>query len=268
MRELWAQALYALESWREPLRLAHAGYWLAVLVLYALLAWTVQSDDAAGTARLRLTLADVAAAAVLLASACWLSAQVPLRTPLAWLVHACASLILAALYAAVLQFATLRSDMATSHIAGAAGLYWLFLGVRWAYGSLRGPEPEAAVQLALDLVRLPAGMEQHREDFVVHRGGREVVVPARDVDWIQAAGHEVVLHLGRDSYRLRESMQTVEQSLDPHSFVRVHRSRIVNLDRIRAIYPWAYGDFRILMQDGSIVNFSRLYRSRLEELIG
>ena len=102
----------------------------------------------------------------------------------------------------------------------------------------------------------------------MRRRGRDIVVPAREVNWIQAAGHEVVLHLGAASYRLRESMQAVEHSLDPGSFVRVHRSRIVNLDRIRGIYPWAYGDFRILMQDGTIVNFSRRYRGRLEELLG
>ena len=75
------------------------------------------------------------------------------------------------------------------------------------------------------------------------------------------------LHLGASSYRVRESMQSVELSLDPSSFVRVHRSRIVNLDRIRAIHPWAYGDSRIVMQDGTIVNFSRHYRARLEELL-
>jgi DNA-binding LytR/AlgR family response regulator len=209
-----------------------------------------------------------ASAVLLLASAYWLSARVPLQTPLAWILHACASVALAVLCGAALQRSVGASAAMISRIAAAAGLYWLFIGVRWAHASLSGPETVPAEQLALDLVRAPTGAEQHRERFVVQRRGREIVVPAHDVNWIQAAGHDVVLHLGPESYRVRESMQAIEQSLDPRSFVRVHRSRIVNLDRIRAIYPWAYGDFRILMQDGSVVNFSRRYRSRLDELVG
>jgi hypothetical protein len=268
VRELWARAIYGLDSWRDPARLARVAFWLAVIFLYALFAWSDQREQASGLASGLSALQAGASAALLLASAYWLAARVPLHTPPAWLLHACASLTLAVVCAAALQRGAAASAAMTSRIAGAAGLYWLFIGVRWAHAALAGPEPAPAEQLTLDLVRAPTGAEQHRERFVVQRRGREVVVPARDVNWIQAAGHDVVLHLGPESYRVRESMQDVEHSLDPRSFVRVHRSRIVNLDRIRAIYPWAYGDFRILMQDGSVVNFSRRYRSRLEELIG
>jgi len=268
VRELWAQAMYALESWREPQRLAPAAYWLVVLVLYVLFAWSAQPVDGAGMTTLVPALREGAHAAVALACAWWLASRVPLRTPLACLIHVCAGVALGLAFAVAMQRGVVLSGATSDLIAATVGLYGLFLGVRWAASALRGPEETPAQQLAFDLVRAPAGAEQHRERFVVRRRGREVVVPARDVDWIQAAGRNVVLHLGPESYRVHESMQAVEQSLDPRSFVRVHRSRIVNLDRIRAIYPWASGDFRILMQDGSVVNFSRRYRSRLEELIG
>ena len=268
MRELWAQAMYAVESWREPQRLLRAAWWLVVLALYVLFGWSVQPADATGMAAFVPALRDGAHAALVLACAWWLASRVPLRTPLAGLIHVCASVALGLVFAVATQRGVLLSGATSELITATVGLYWLFLGVRRAYASLRGTEDAPAQQLAFDLVRAPTGAEQHRERFVVHRRGREVVVPARDVDWIQAAGRNVVLHLGPESYRVHESMQSVEQSLDPRSFVRVHRSRIVNLDRIRAIYPWAYGDFRILMQDGSVVNFSRRYRSRLEELIG
>jgi DNA-binding LytR/AlgR family response regulator len=61
-------------------------------------------------------------------------------------------------------------------------------------------------------------------------------------------------------------MATLERKLDPARFARVHRGHIVNLDRIREIQPWDSGDYRIVLADGSFVNFSRRYRSRLSRL--
>ena len=266
MRELWAQALYRMEAWREPVHVAETGFWVTVLVLYALVASSLGARGVIGLPDPGVAGRELLIAGALLAAVFLLPRQIAFGGASAWLLHAVASLGLSAVLAtATHRSASVRS--LTVEIVGYAGIYWLFVGVRWAYGILRGPEPQASEQLAFDLVRAHDGTENHRERFVVQRRGREVVVPASDVNWIQAAGREVVLHLGERSYRLRESMQSVEQSLDPRAFVRVHRSRIVNLDRIREIYPWAYGDFRIVMRDGTIVNFSRRYRSRLEELM-
>jgi hypothetical protein len=268
VRELWARALYRLEDLREPVRLAQAGFWLAVLWLYALVQWSVPAPEGIAASGPGAIAREVCAIGLLLPLVFRLAKRVPLSGPLPLLVHGLASLGFALLVGAAALGGALRADTLAAKLAGPIGVYAFLLVVRWTYGRLCGAEPEQAEQLSLDLVRAPAGGAGHRERFVVRRRGREVIVPAREVNWIQAAGREVVLHLGRESYRLRESMQAVEQSLDPRSFVRVHRSRIVNLDRIREIYPWAYGDFRIVMQDGTVVNFSRVYRSRLEEMTG
>jgi hypothetical protein len=260
-----------MESWREPAHLAEAGFWLIVLGLYALLASSLRARGAIATVALpdsSIAAREILSATLLLACAFLLPRLVPVQRVTGWALHAAASLGLGFVFAMIARSGAGSARALVTEIVGYAGIYWLFLGVRWAYGVLRGPEAQETGQLALDLVRAPMDKETHRERFVVRRRGREIVVPASEVNWIQAAGREVVLHLGAESFRLRESMQSVEQSLDPSSFVRVHRSRIVNLDRIREIYPWAYGDFRIVMRDGAIVNFSRHYRSRLEELMG
>jgi LytTr DNA-binding domain len=269
VRELWARALDLFESWREPMHLAETGFWVGVLGLYALIAASLRGRGVIGLPNPDIALRELACATLLLGGAFLLARRIMLHgASVAWSVQVGASIGLSLLVAFVFQREHVTGlDLAT-RVVGYVGLYWLFLGVRWAYHSLRGPQPRTSEQLALDLVRAPSGADTHRARFVVQRRGREVVVPTSDVNWIQAAGREVVLHLGSQSYRLRESMQSVEQSLDPRAFVRVHRSRIVNLDRIREIYPWAYGDFRIVMRDGAVVNFSRHYRSRLEELMG
>jgi hypothetical protein len=255
-----------MEAWREPVRVAEIAFWVAVLVLYALVASSLGPHGVIGPPDLSVAARSLVFAGILLAVVFLIPSRMAFGGLPAWASHTVASLGLGTLFVmATRPDASVRS--LAGELVGYAGIYWLFLGVRWAYASLR-PQREATGQLALDLVRAHDATESHRERFVVRRRGREVVVFASDVNWIQAAGREVVLHLGERSYRLRESMQSVEQSLDPRSFVRVHRSRIVNLDRIREIYPWAYGDFRIVMRDGAIVNFSRRYRSRLEGLIG
>ena len=264
MRELWARILYRLEDWREPERVAAVAFWIALLVLLSAIersASRLPAMDSGAWSILR----EVCVSGLLVPAVLVLFRRIPPNTGATAPLHGIASIGFGLLvYSA--GFGALAVPLNIERLLAAIGLYWLLVAARWAHVTLRGPAPETAEQLSLDLVRAP-GVASHREGFVVRRRGREVVVPTRDINWIQAAGHDVVLHLGAASYRLRESMQSVEQSLDPSSFVRVHRSRIVNLDRIRAIHPWAWGDFRIVMQDGSIVNFSRRYRARLEDLL-
>ena len=73
----------------------------------------------------------------------------------------------------------------------------------------------------------------------------------------------------RDGSRhaMRATLESLEARLDPAQFARVHRAHVVNIDRIREIQPWENGDYRILLKDGSFLNFSRRYRSRLTHLI-
>jgi DNA-binding LytR/AlgR family response regulator len=256
--------LYRLQGWRDPERLAALAFWLALLVLLGVIE-TSGFRVPALAVRSWSIVRELCAAALLLPLVLAGFRRVPPVSGASALAHGAASIAFGLLvYAAA---GGVAGPLNVDRLNGAVALYWILLAARWCHLSLRGPELQRAEQLSLDLVRAPSAASSHRERFVVRRRGREVVVPAGEINWIQAAGHDVVLHLGGASYRLRESMQSVEQSLDPSSFVRVHRSRIVNLDRVRDIRPWAWGDFRIVMQDGSVVNFSRRYRDRLEELL-
>jgi hypothetical protein len=257
--------LYRLQSWRDPERLAALAFWIALLALLGVIEASSFRVPALAV-RSWSIVREVCAAGLLLPLVLAGFRRVPPVSGATAIAHGAASIVFGLLvYAAAAG--GIAGPLNFDRLNGVVALYWILLAARGCHLSLRGPEPQRAEQLSLDLVRAPSEASSHRERFVVQRRGREVVVPAGEINWIQAAGHDVVLHLGGASYRLRESMQSVEQSLDPSSFVRVHRSRIVNLDRVRDIRPWAWGDFRIVMQDGSVVNFSRRYRDRLEELL-
>ncbi|HKS93695.1 MAG TPA: LytTR family DNA-binding domain-containing protein [Gammaproteobacteria bacterium] len=104
------------------------------------------------------------------------------------------------------------------------------------------------------------------ERLVVRKLNREFLLNAAEIDRIESDGNYVTIHAQGTSYPLRESLASLEKRLDPKRFARVHRGHIVNLDRIREIQPWDSGDYRILLKDGSFVNFSRRYRSRLPQL--
>ena len=106
------------------------------------------------------------------------------------------------------------------------------------------------------------------ERFLVRKLGAEFLVPARDIDRLEAAENYVNLHVGGKVYPLRSTMAAVEKRLDPQRFVRVHRSHIVNLDRIERIEPLDTGDARVWLRDGTRVPCSRTCRDALRQVLG
>ncbi len=104
------------------------------------------------------------------------------------------------------------------------------------------------------------------ERLVVKKLNREFILNTADIDRIDADGNYVAIHAQGQTWPLRESLTALERRPDAKRFARVHRAHIVNLDRIREIQPWDSGDYRIVLADGSHVNFSRRYRSRLPQL--
>jgi len=112
----------------------------------------------------------------------------------------------------------------------------------------------------------PAATDTPLERLVVRKLNREFILDMGEVDRIEADGNYVVIHASGQSYRLRESLEGLARKLDEQRFARVHRAHVVNIDRIREIQPWDNGDYRIVLKDGSFVNFSRRYRSRLNHL--
>jgi two-component system, LytTR family, response regulator len=100
--------------------------------------------------------------------------------------------------------------------------------------------------------------------LLVRSRGRMVFVRCAEIDWIEAAGKHVRLHVGQMEYLLREPLHRLESHLDPERFIRIHRSTIVNVDRIREIESGFHGDLRVSLEDGTELTLSRNYRDRIQ----
>ncbi len=106
------------------------------------------------------------------------------------------------------------------------------------------------------------------ERLVVRSGGRILFLRIEEIDWIEAADNYVSLHVGRDSHLLRGTMASIEERLDSRKFLRIHRSTIVNLDRVLELSPLFHGDYAVRLRDGTNLTLSRSCREKLQEPLG
>jgi two-component system LytT family response regulator len=104
--------------------------------------------------------------------------------------------------------------------------------------------------------------------LVIKSGGRVTICPVRDVDWLEAEGDYVKIHVGRAWHLLRETMKHLEAQFDPARFIRIHRSTIVNVERIKELQPYFRGEYVVILHDGTELKLSRGYRARLEAALG
>lgn len=104
--------------------------------------------------------------------------------------------------------------------------------------------------------------------LVIRSGGRVSFLKAEEIDWIGAEGNYVRIHAGKQSPLVRDTMNEVEARLDPSRFVRIHKSTIVNADRIKEIQPLFNGTHSVLLLDGTRLTWSRGYREQLRALTG
>jgi|SRR5436190_7289106 len=104
------------------------------------------------------------------------------------------------------------------------------------------------------------------ERLPIKSGGRVIFVRFDDIDWIEAAHNYIVLHVNKDSHLLRETMNAFEARLSPDKFVRISRSTIVNIDRIKELQPMFYGEYTVTLQNGTRLTLSRRYRGKLQQL--
>jgi two-component system LytT family response regulator len=102
----------------------------------------------------------------------------------------------------------------------------------------------------------------------VRTAGRIIVVDWADVDWIEAADNYVKLHIGRSEHLLRTTLAALETELDAHQFVRIHRSAIVQIDRVAELFPESHGDFTVRLRDGAELTLSRTFRDQVERALG
>lgn len=108
--------------------------------------------------------------------------------------------------------------------------------------------------------------KKYLERLVVKSVGRVFFLKTDEIDWIEAAGNYLKLHVGREGHLIRETMNAVEAKLNPEKFLRIHRSTIVNIDRIKELHPMFSGDYSVILRNGTELTLSRNYRERFLEL--
>jgi two-component system LytT family response regulator len=137
-----------------------------------------------------------------------------------------------------------------------------------AKGQVRLGKSAAAEDRLMALLESAHQRRPTLERLIVKSAGRVSFVRVQDVDWIEAAGNYVRLHVGKEEHLLRESLTGLEAKLDAKRFVRIHRSSIVNIDRIRELQPAFHGDYVVILDSGAELTLSRNCRDKLQECLG
>lgn len=109
---------------------------------------------------------------------------------------------------------------------------------------------------------------RYLDRLVVKANGRIFFVKTDEIDWIEAEGKYLSLHVGKDSYLIREGISNLGSQLDPGRFMRIHRSTIVNVERIKELHPWFHGEYRVILHNGTQLMLSRTHRRKVNELAG
>jgi two-component system LytT family response regulator len=104
--------------------------------------------------------------------------------------------------------------------------------------------------------------------IAVRSNGKITLLRLDTIDWIEASGNYLLLHVGKTTHAIRETMQSFAQKLSRFPFARIHRSTIVNLNRISDIQPWYTGEYVVRLDTGAELTMTRTYRRSLMELIG
>jgi two-component system LytT family response regulator len=126
---------------------------------------------------------------------------------------------------------------------------------------MRQPEDDESLRLKVTgFLRDLEGWHRSKDSLVLNSGNEVFCVKPADIDWVESAGNYVRLHVGGSTHLVDGTMNSVEQRLSSHNFLRIHRSRIVNFDRIRRIKPLQYGDYTVELRDGTKLTLSRSYR--------
>lgn len=115
--------------------------------------------------------------------------------------------------------------------------------------------------------RVPMADGSRPDRILVRSGGKIIFLHAEEVDWIQGARNYVRIYVGNHFYLLRERMSVLEKALAGGKFVRIHRSIIVNTDKIKELQPCNNGEYMVILRDGKELSMSRSYRARLREFL-
>jgi two-component system, LytTR family, response regulator len=111
---------------------------------------------------------------------------------------------------------------------------------------------------------LPTAPPQYLSRLMVRAKGEIVIIPVSNIDWLESAGDYVYVHAQSRKHLVRETLASLENELDPAAFVRIHRSTMVNVARVRGLRPNEHGDCDLSLIDGTKLKLSRNYREKLE----
>lgn len=114
----------------------------------------------------------------------------------------------------------------------------------------------------------PSAPEKRLDRLVVKAGGTTRFIRVIDIDWIEAAGVYVTLHVGGKELLYRAALNDLAEKLDPRRFVRVHRSALINIESVVQLEPISHGEFEAVLKNGSRTRVSRTYRGQLEKRLG
>ena len=129
----------------------------------------------------------------------------------------------------------------------------------------QGGDLDRRLQALLENVRADHG---YLRRLVVPSGHRSIFVRTEHIDWIEAERNYVRLHVGGRTYLLRENLSHIVSALDPATFCRIHRSIIVNIDRIQAVESLFHGEYQVVLQNGTKLTSGRSYRRNLHAVMG
>ena len=120
----------------------------------------------------------------------------------------------------------------------------------------------------MGLETLVAGFTPFMKNRLLLRsGGRVIFIEPQTVDWIEASDNYVVFHVGADAHTVRMTMKVLESTLDPQQFVRIHRSLIVNIEKVRELRPLPHGDYTVVLHNATTLTLTRSYRDRVQKLL-
>src|SRR5215218_5957146 len=140
-----------------------------------------------------------------------------------------------------------------------------------AKAHVRGQRLQALAQQLAGLVAAPAAAApppaRHLERLVLRDAGRVTLLPVDQIDWVEADDYYVQVHAGGKSHLLRQSLRELEEGLDPQRFLRIHRSTLVNVARVKSLEPLFHGEYWVVLHDGNRLKLSRSYRDRLDALL-
>ena len=120
----------------------------------------------------------------------------------------------------------------------------------------------------MEMIAAAQSPQRPLDRLVVKSGGTTRFLRTAELDWIEGAGVYVNLHVGGKELLYRKSLTELESRLDVSRFVRIHRSAIVNIERIQQLEPISHGEFEVILKDGARLRLSRTYRAQLEQRLG